>query len=51
MLVHNSVSETSAFPLSVPGLRAIPVQEFPEYARDMVQNRENKIEAEYTVCC
>ena len=36
--------------MAVPGFNSILVEEFPEYIRDMMQNKEDKLQAEFVVC-
>ena len=34
----------------MPGFDSIPIEEFPEYVQDMVQNKGSKMKAEFMVC-
>ena len=36
--------------MAVPGFNSILVEEFPGYVRDMMQNKEDKLQAEFVVC-
>ena len=36
--------------MAVSGFDSILVEEFPEYVRDMMQNEEDKLQAEFVVC-
>ena len=36
--------------MAVSGFDSILVEEFPGYVRDMMQNEEDKLQAEFVVC-
>ena len=35
--------------VTVPGFDSILIERFPEYVRDMMQNKEDKVKAEFKV--
>ena len=37
--------------VAVPGFDSILIERFPEYVRDMMQNKEDKVKAEFKVGC
>ena len=43
--MHNYVFSNVA----VPGFNSILIERFPEYVRDMMQNKEDKVKAEFKV--